>query len=146
MYDHLTGRVWLDHMVDGVTWAGIPDACGPGYRVPRIEELRSLFVNCPALEEDGDCPIHSDCAANACEDENLDLCANACGEPVDNCYWSQIWEDDCVDALSATETNLAGLGGFKQYYFAGFLEGIIKVVPTPETDPPTWSSFCLQDP
>lgn len=76
--DAKTGLVWekAPAPVD-VLWTEVAHACkprGPGWRVPAIDELRSLLVGCPATEPGGACPISTTCkSVENCADR--DACA-----------------------------------------------------------------------
>ncbi len=98
-----TGLMWmnrpdpraLDQMFTvmacaSTTWAGYED-----WRLPGVDELRSLIRGCPATEPGGSCCPNGDYPD--CHDVNGDCNGCAGGEgPNDGCYWPEGMEGPCT--------------------------------------------------
>jgi hypothetical protein len=56
------------------------------WRLPTIDELRSLVVGCPATATDGPCPIHDACTSVACDGPDCAGCTAGAGPGPDGRY------------------------------------------------------------
>ena len=69
------------------------------WRLPRIDELRTLIVGCPGREAGGSCRVSDPgCLGKDCYEKN------SCGHcpekkgPADGCYWQPgLWQGSCTD-------------------------------------------------
>ena len=96
---------WLDETT-GLIWEEPPNSSGPGYgvgyyaaidycdclgdgwRVPTINELRSLIRGCASSEPDGTCLVDDpDCLDWTLCLDGCDGCPRAEGPGGDGCYW-----------------------------------------------------------
>lgn len=69
------------------------------WRLPSIDELRTLIVDCPGRELGGACRIsEDDCLDKQCwEQRDCGHCNEKQG-PADGCYWQpDTWEGSCTD-------------------------------------------------
>ena len=84
--DSETGLIWSSKST-GITGENIVSHCDDlsegnfnDWQAPTISQLRTLVVNCPTLEPDGDCGVTDSCLESTCW--NGDNCA--CSEASDN--------------------------------------------------------------
>ncbi|HPQ71475.1 MAG TPA: DUF1566 domain-containing protein [bacterium] len=96
--DSTTGLEWEKQAKTGdpVTYDEADEYCNTltldgktGWRLPNIDELRSLVRDCADTETDGDCALTDDCNTSACFNENSGACGG-CEQnegPADGCYW-----------------------------------------------------------
>lgn len=84
--DH--GMIWVDAIThcDSLSLDGFTD-----WRLPTIDELRSLVRGCPASETGGACRVSDSCLSTECLD---DLCLGSGCEPYDGPAWSCYWPTD----------------------------------------------------
>ena len=77
---------------DNLNLAGHTD-----WRLPTIDELRSLVRGCPPIESDGDCNItDGGCLAYSCRDDSCYDTGCSSGEgPADGCFWPGDLEGKC---------------------------------------------------
>ncbi len=98
-YDAGTDLHWLvktNHPLL-VNWIDASDYCetltaeGQGdWRLPTLEELRTLVAGCPATMIAGDCPIgFGDCLDTDCWDESCDGCTADEGPDSTGRYWNE---------------------------------------------------------
>ncbi len=78
-------------------WAGFTD-----WRLPTIDELRTIVEGYDDVEQYGRCKVSEKCLAYACkekgaDDENDHPCANnenqGTGPGPGGCYWAAVWHD-----------------------------------------------------
>ncbi len=99
--DHNTGLMWeATPMSKHIKWDEADAYCKAleldgytGWRIPTIDELRTLIRGCQHTVVGGDCKVSVSCASDTCGD--TDACREACLEgegPGDNdCYWPVVW-------------------------------------------------------
>lgn len=117
--DEATGLVWeLDPGGGNPTAAGALAYCDQlelvdsgGWRLPTIDELRTLVRACPDTEPDGACGLTGDCASQDCRDDACDGCVDAPteGPGMFGCYWDPNLLGTCDRYWSASHTG-TGLG------------------------------------
>ena len=116
-YDSSTGLHWQEPPANRRAWESANDYCSTlilggksDWRLPTIDELRSIVVNCPRHERDGACGIHNDCATSSCFEGCNEYCPEG-GGPTDGCYWKSPLTGGCTFYWSSTahgnEPNLA---------------------------------------
>ena len=93
---------WADP-TSGLTWQNPPsgikttwspakqycadlDLLGGGWRLPTIDELRTVIRGCPATESGGSCGVEDGCLTSSCRDSSCNGCSKDQG-PADGCYW-----------------------------------------------------------
>jgi hypothetical protein len=131
-FDHLKVRrldsMWIEDTVHERVWAlAMPD--GPmnqddawdwcesqsfppydGWRVPTIEELRTLVIDCPATAPGGACGILDDCTdPTTCGGAACDGCTTY-GGGINGCYWPFVGQE-CLQALWSTTASPSGFWG-----------------------------------
>ena len=66
------------------------------WRLPSIDELRTLVRNCPATDAGGSCNIGKDgCMAWSCCHDSCSGCASSVGTD-DDCFWPEELTGDCT--------------------------------------------------
>ncbi len=110
-YDEATGLCWqIRQLGAALSRIGSTNYCAElsvsgvgGWRLPAIDELRSLIRGCPTTATGGACPVTS---ASAFTDYGYDPACNGCGElegPSEaGCYWPEELEGDCGVYWSST--------------------------------------------
>jgi hypothetical protein len=96
-YDPSTGLCWQEPPEDTTwDWAGAAAYCdglslgghGPGsWRMPDIDELRSLIRGCPATETGGACAVTEGCLDDDCWTSDCNGCVVLGGPAMGGCYW-----------------------------------------------------------
>jgi hypothetical protein len=116
--DTVHDRVWALAVPDGPmnqddAWDWCESQSFPpynGWRVPTIEELRTLVIDCPATAPGGACGILDDCTDPAtCGGADCDGCATN-GGGINGCYWPFVGQE-CLQALWSTTASPDGFWG-----------------------------------
>ncbi len=127
-YDSSTGLTWQAKIIEiGITWYEADEYCEElvyagrdDWRIPSVDELRTLVRGCPEMETGGDCPISNDCASwRDCNTDDCDGCENGEG-PNDGCYWEDGFEsDECDGSVLFSSTELTDSDGSVWAYQPG---------------------------
>lgn len=92
-----------------------------GWRVPTVDELRSLMRGCPQTRTDGACGLTDDCATVDCRDDACDGCIDTPGGgPAGGCYWDPNLHGECSGYWSSTSAG----GGFG--WIVDYADGTIR--------------------
>ncbi|MCR9164989.1 MAG: DUF1566 domain-containing protein [Nannocystaceae bacterium] len=92
-----------------------------GWRLPTVDELRSLMRGCPDTVADGACELSEACATVECDSDACDGCIDAPGGgPAAGCYWDPNLQGECSGYWSATTPG----GGFG--WIVDFADGSIR--------------------
>ena len=97
----IDGNMWSTLSSDTMYWDDAVDYCHNltecGYsdwRLPNINELRTLIKNCPGSQTDGSCAVKDpNCLSDSCWSED---CYSYCGYRENNGYYSKLGDDDNV--------------------------------------------------
>ena len=126
--DASTGRTWQDPPAAGAhRWPQARAYCESlqlaghaDWRLPTIDELRSLIRGCPATVAGGGCPARHDCKGADCFDDACLGCAMNQG-PAQGCYWDEALGGSCDWYWSASSyPGRAGFAWFVDYPY-GFV-------------------------
>jgi hypothetical protein len=107
--DAVTGLEWqrVAEQAIRIPWPEVEPYCAAlvldgssGFRVPTLDELRTLVRNCPATVTGGPCGLGDDCNTDACWTEN-GLACRSCGV-TETCYWPDWIEGMCGDYWTRT--------------------------------------------
>ncbi len=84
------GRDWDSALTycTGLSLAGYGD-----WRLPTINEMRTIVAGCAATETGGLCGVTNACAAPSGRNENCSGCAQYAGPGPAGCYWPSEWND-----------------------------------------------------
>ncbi len=110
-----TGLTWMVDPIEAKTdWDSARDHCqylsleGGGWRVPSIDELRTLVTGCPASAAGGPCNIGSqECYQWSCRNDACDGCPAQEGPGVGGTYWVDGLRGDCCWYWSSSKSNNA---------------------------------------
>jgi hypothetical protein len=80
------------------------------WRLPTIDELRTIVAGCAATETGGACPVTDACSAPTCSNASCQGCTSFQGPGTNGCYWPTELAGDCnaafwsdtIDASNAT--------------------------------------------
>jgi hypothetical protein len=128
--DGRTGLVWQKTpSPTSMVWAAAANHCrgldleGRGWRMPTINELRSIVRGCQDTESDGVCSVGNEgCLEWSCRD-HCKGCAVRLGPAEMGCYWSDELEGDCSWFWSASPVKGEG----DAMWGVGFDEGTVDV-------------------
>lgn len=92
-----------------------------GWRVPTVDELRSLMLGCADTQTGGACGLTEDCATADCRDDACDGCIDTPGGgPAAGCYWNPNLQGQCGGYWSSTSAG----GGFG--WIVDYADGTIR--------------------
>ncbi len=106
-----SGTQWQDPPADSyMTWESALAYCEDltlddrdDWRLPSIDELRSLISGCEATETGGSCEVTGECAESGCRDEEFcPGCDYAQGPGAGGAYWPSEYSGDVYWYWSAT--------------------------------------------
>jgi len=119
--DELSGNTWQDGdtsllltwqyppPLHEFSWSEARDYCdslsldgASAWRLPTIDELRSLIRGCPLTETGGNCRVKDkDCLQSSCWDDYCYGC-DMLGGPADGCYWPAELSEICSGYTAST--------------------------------------------
>lgn len=107
--DPASSLMWQEpQFVEQRPWAEAAKACDAlelaGYddwRLPIIDELRSLARGCDATVTGGPCGVTDDCLETSCSSAACDGCPEFGGPDPDGCYRSESLTADCMTTWSS---------------------------------------------
>lgn len=108
--DKATGLTWqVTPPANQMSWSEANTYCaeldleGAGWRLPTINELRSLIRGCYPNEIGGSCKVDADeCSAWSCANHDCPSCGYFGGPTNDGCYWPEAVDGDCSIYWSST--------------------------------------------
>jgi len=145
--DTKTGWIWEKSFQQVTTLPEALKACSDSrtagkndWRVPTIDELRSLILGCPASAPTGACPVHAltTCTDETCRNASCDGCGNGQGpvtnplKPASHCYMDASFDWYCNLFWSGTQVK-AKVTGDKRSWYVTFYDARIDVPPTMPT-------------
>lgn len=137
--DTKTGRLWQKGMFEVVNFIDGKAYCNNliladmgGWRLPSIDELRSLIIDCPATQPSGACKVHDSCQGvpyESCrnkfpEADPCDGCALGQGSGPQGCYYDPSFEQGCFVFISSTQPKAEGTGDYRPWH-VNFLYGSV---------------------
>ncbi|HPQ70877.1 MAG TPA: DUF1566 domain-containing protein [bacterium] len=104
-----SGLMWqLAGMYEALDWAGAQQYCEDldvagftDWRLPTLDELRTLVRGCPSAEYLGPCGVNESCFEPDCRNQDCDGCQWAKG-PDNGCYWAADVKGPCGEYWSVT--------------------------------------------
>ena len=107
--DESTGIMWQGRPAeDWILWADAVDRCEDlileGYsdwRLPTINELRTLIVGCPGTVTGGTCQVVGGCG-DECYSSDCDGCGVYQGPGPGGCFMDAVWGDSCAHHWSSS--------------------------------------------
>ncbi len=95
------------------------------WRLPTIDELRTLTRGCNPTITGGECPITNDCTPDECTNDH-DTCYGSCNShegPDSGCYWDNNLEGTCYFYWSSTIDHSFNNPTFEAQFFINFENG-----------------------
>lgn len=106
--DPQTGLMWQNGSDPSDTWAEAVDYCEnlvwedyDDWRMPTVDELRTLLRGCPATESDGTYGVVDECVESTCWTEDCGGCDYQGGPSVNDCYWPNEFGGNCWSIWSS---------------------------------------------
>ncbi|MCP4678467.1 MAG: DUF1566 domain-containing protein [Deltaproteobacteria bacterium] len=132
-YDPATELCWQNPPTDSeYNWNQAQAFCEAlsrnGYndwRLPSIDELRSIIRGCPATEIGGECPV----TEGSGNDDKTDAC-DGCPPPSDvtKCYWNPVFGGLCGSYMSSSYNASRGtIGIWYVFYFDASVRSVITL-------------------
>jgi hypothetical protein len=120
------------------------------WRLPTIDELRSLILQCPATVPAGTCPVHAlaNCIDESCRNDSCNGCATNQGpvekpdDPSRKCYLDGSFEWYCNLFWSETQVK-AKVAGDKRSWYVTFYDAGINVPPS-MAQIQSWALRCVR--
>jgi hypothetical protein len=108
--DTATCLMWQDPPVEQHRlWDKATEYCSTlelgGYddwRLPTLDELRSLAAGCPATVTEGTCGVTNDCLENSCWSEDCKGCPELQGPSPEGCYRLSSLTGNCMTTWTST--------------------------------------------
>ena len=138
-YDPSSGLTWQLTLTSGtVEWQEAKDHCsslfldGGGWRLPTVDELRSLIRGCPETVTGGSCGVSGGCLGSSCKENAGDCYCSYQDGPAGGCYWpSEIpgicnrwcWASSPVEGLDSFAWKVNFSQGRIDDEFDGFSSG-----------------------
>jgi hypothetical protein len=93
-----SAELWIDagKYCDNLNWAGYSD-----WRLPTIDELRTIIIGCPNSESGGACSVGANCLPETCGGSICDGCPGSQG-PTAGCYRIVDLDGDCTAVWSSS--------------------------------------------
>lgn len=99
-YDPVSGLLWQRSKVDPMTYEDGARYCERSrlgamedWRLPTIEELRTIVRGCMATVHSGTCQIRDDCLSRQCRVDECAGCGAGAGPGEEGFYWERgVWE------------------------------------------------------
>lgn len=123
------------------------------WRLPTIEELRSLILGCPSTQVNGSCRVTEDCTTppyaspNSCWSESS--CLGCEWTSTEGCRWPAELQGPCAAYYSSTTAHLVDYD-IGDPWMVHFLLGTLDTREDWATDPQDWGRYllvrCVRDP
>ena len=117
--------VWSERFSKAGTWATAVGYCGDlkegghnDWRLPTIDELRTLIKNCPKTERGGSCKVSE---KNACLADNCFSQDCYCGENEENGHYSKLSDGDGVWLWSSSSNS----DDPERFWYVSFARGMV---------------------
>jgi len=140
-----SGLEWQDGHADTVSWAQAIAYCDDlteggheDWRLPTIDELRSLVVGCSATEPGGSCGVTDECTASACAAASSCGCANYLGPGPSGCYTDAADPSPCMLLWSAVSVSDSP----EEAWTLDFPGARVGAMPKEQTP----AGYCVRDP
>jgi hypothetical protein len=110
---------WADaqNYCTGLSWGGYS-----GWRLPDIDESRSLIRGCAATDTGGSCGVTEDCLQFSCFDVSCESCSPGAGPGPGGAYWPTEISGNVYWYWSSSEVT----GSASDAWGVGFLAGIVN--------------------
>ena len=114
--DPATGHMWqVNPSTAPVDWAGAGDYCKgltlgghADWRLPDIDELRSIVRGCAATQTGGSCGVIDTCLGLYCDTKTCNGCGS--GGPASGCYWPSELGGTCTSWWYWSSSPVSGAG------------------------------------
>ena len=135
--DRGNGRVWQKKATIGyVDQQSASNACKnstlagrSGWRLPTIDELRTLIVGCPATMPEGSCDVVQGCTT--CWNKTCNGCTDWTGPGTDRCFIDPIFEGNCSFYWTSSTVTDQPLYTWGVAFYNGKVAGHDKVEGNP---------------
>lgn len=119
-YDESTGYCWENPSSDDhMNYEDAEAHCaslGVGWRMPDIDELRTLIRGCSTTVTGGSCTVSEDpeCLSWKCAETGCDMCTGSEGPGTGGCYWSSELTGACDFYMSSSiDTGTVPIGDYR---------------------------------
>lgn len=156
--DTLTGNVWMRHLISTnaskegqITCNSLVAGGFMGWRMPTIDQLRTLISGCDTTQTGGTCRVSDECflgkdQSGTCFDASQCApCANGDGPGVDGCYWDKVFGDDNCHLLVSKTPVVKGKEDPRSWYIT-FYNAQLDHIPNAFGQLTAGFARCILDP
>ena len=137
----MKGFGWASDLASAAKYCQEETLAGGGWRLPTIDELRSLIIGCDATDKGGPCTVVNGCITDACANAACQGCGMNQGPGKDGCYMDPVFQYYCNLYWSGSKVKAAYTGDIRSWYVTFYNARVYRPNPGEQGN---WAVKCVR--